>query len=221
MREEVKKRNWTSVKVHSADGFQANEADLVYILTTRSTPVADSLLRLIREKVLDFIRDERRATVALSRAREGVILHGNLKTMCTGEAWRGFVLEALRGTKIVSPDAYLAALESGTDPETLTLPPWTLGVTESGFTRGHPPSHLHPQLHLLQGANHTNPNARAIPYPTFYLLRGANPPFPQLQAHSLFQRTPKGSWTNSQIGEQRLDFWKSLIMDILLWGNFN
>ena len=95
MREEVKKRNWTSVKVHSADGFQANEADLAYILTTRSTPVADSLLRLINEKVLDFIRNERRATIALSRAREGVILHGNLKTICTGEAWRGFVLESL------------------------------------------------------------------------------------------------------------------------------
>ena len=166
MREEVKKRNWTSVKVHSADGFQANEADLVYILTTRSTPVADSLLRLIREKVLDFIRDERRATVALSRAREGVILHGNLKTMCTGEAWRGFVLEALRGTKIVSPDAYLAALESGTDPETLTLPPWTLGVTESGFTRGHPfksspPTASHPsrsESHQPQCSSHSLPN---------------------------------------------------------------
>ena len=71
MREEVKKRNWTSVKVHSADGFQANEADLVYILTTRSTPVADSLLRLIREKVLDFIRDERRDRRIVSGKRRG------------------------------------------------------------------------------------------------------------------------------------------------------
>lgn len=62
-----------SVKVVSAHGFQANEADFVYIVTTRSITGTDG------DRVPEFIKDERRATVTISRAKHGLILHGNLK----------------------------------------------------------------------------------------------------------------------------------------------
>ena len=104
------------IPVVSADGFQANEADLVYIITTRSVEQSDD------DRLLAFVKDDRRATVALSRARHGLILHGNLLTLSKGTVWRKFILEALKETEIVRPDSYLYALRSGTNPETITLP---------------------------------------------------------------------------------------------------
>ena len=116
MREHLRVLNLDSVKVVSADGFQANEADFVYIVTTRSINNTED------DRVLEFIKDERRATVAISRAKHGLILHGNLQTMSIGIVWKKFMLEALKHTKVCSPFSYLRALQSGTQPDTLTLP---------------------------------------------------------------------------------------------------
>ena len=73
--------------VVTVDGFQANEADLTYVLTTRSVEKLDEET----ERVLEFIQDQRRATVALSRSRQGLVLHGNLNTLAAGDVWRKFI----------------------------------------------------------------------------------------------------------------------------------
>ena len=127
MREHLRILNMDAVKVVSADGFQANEADFVYIVTTRSMTGTDE------DRVPEFIKDERRATVAISRAKHGLILHGNLQTMSAGIVWRKFMLEALKYTKVCSPSAYLKAVRNGTRPDTLTLPKLSAERTESGL----------------------------------------------------------------------------------------
>ena len=125
MHDQLRKHGITCVKVKSVDGFQANESDLVYILTTRSTPEA------VDGQVLEFIQDERRATVAVSRARHGIVLHGNLNTLCVGNVWKSFMCEALKETQVVSPKSYLNALCNVTEPETLPKPSWSFGETET------------------------------------------------------------------------------------------
>jgi superfamily I DNA and/or RNA helicase len=52
---------------------------------------------------LQFVKDKRRATVALSRAKAGLFIHGNLRTMAMGETWRKFFCAALERTHVVDP----------------------------------------------------------------------------------------------------------------------
>ena len=73
---EMRRRNLTRVLVRSVDGFQASEADVVYVLTTRSVDAAEG------DRSLEFIEDDKRATTALSRGRHVVIVHGNLRRRC-------------------------------------------------------------------------------------------------------------------------------------------
>jgi len=76
----------------SVDGYQSQESEIVYVLTTRSLgdeePSDDQ--RILTFDPLQFVKDKRRATVALSRAKAGLFVHGNLRTMAMGEAWRKF-----------------------------------------------------------------------------------------------------------------------------------
>ena len=96
------------VTVVTVDGFQANEADLTYVLTTRSVEKLDEET----EKVLEFIQDKRRSTVALSRSRHGLVLHGNLNTLAAGDVWRKFIDAAVERTYVTDPNDYLNSLEN-------------------------------------------------------------------------------------------------------------
>ena len=120
MKERLRALGINSVKVSSVDGYQANEADIVYLLTTRSISASDS------KTSLEFIQNDRRATVAISRARHGVILHGNLKTLSTGLVWRLFILYALGKTEALDPDSYLKMWRDGIPSKPISLPLWTL-----------------------------------------------------------------------------------------------
>ena len=96
------------VTVVTVDGFQANEADLTYVLTTRSVEKLDEET----EKVLEFIQDKRRSTVALSRSRHGLVLHENLNTLAAGDVWRKFIDAAVERTYVINPNDYLNSLEN-------------------------------------------------------------------------------------------------------------
>ena len=64
------------VRVVTADAYQANQLDIVVLVTTRSVELNSQTSR-----ILDFVTDDRRATVALSRQRHGLIIIGNLQTL--------------------------------------------------------------------------------------------------------------------------------------------
>ena len=64
-----------------------------------------------------------------------------------GDVWRLFILKALKGydtfkgTRIVTPSAYLEAVRNGRPPAKLVLPLWALGgPTEAGLVIDDPPS---------------------------------------------------------------------------------
>jgi hypothetical protein len=91
------------VKFITVDGFQPQEADIVYLLTTRSTGEVQSKREGAYFDPLKFIKNSRRTTVALSRGKSGLFVHGNLKTLATGMVWYKFFMAALEKTFVVDP----------------------------------------------------------------------------------------------------------------------
>ncbi|XP_065632688.1 uncharacterized protein LOC111996915 isoform X2 [Quercus suber] len=74
-----------TVKVKSIDGFQGGEEDLIIISTVRSNTRAS----------IGFTSDQRRANVALTRARHCLWILGNDKTLVnSGSVWETLVLDA-------------------------------------------------------------------------------------------------------------------------------
>jgi ATP-dependent RNA/DNA helicase IGHMBP2 len=59
-------------KISTVDSFQGSELDFIIISTVRSNS---------KGKV-GFIKDPRRLNVALSRPKEGLIIIGDLNTLC-------------------------------------------------------------------------------------------------------------------------------------------
>ena len=104
MREKL--RDWSNIRVLTADSFQANQADIIYLVTTRSPENNDAT----EGSALDFIKNDRRATVAISRARHGMVLQGNLNVLSEGKVWRAFMKTALEKTFVVSPREYKEAM---------------------------------------------------------------------------------------------------------------
>ena len=92
-------------RIMSVDGFQANQSDVIVLVTSRST-LSDS-----DSPILDFIQDPRRTCVALSRARHGLIIIGNLRTLRRGAIWNKYFTEALKTTHAVDSDKYLSLLQ--------------------------------------------------------------------------------------------------------------
>ena len=80
LQEEIRSREQLSqVQVSTVDGFQGAEADLVLFSAVRSNPAGH----------LGFLQDTRRANVALTRARCGLVVFGDAQTMrqASGSVW--------------------------------------------------------------------------------------------------------------------------------------
>uniref|UniRef100_A0A1I8C282 CCHC-type domain-containing protein n=1 Tax=Meloidogyne hapla TaxID=6305 RepID=A0A1I8C282_MELHA len=105
LQKEFEKLGW-NVLVVSVDGFQAQECDLVVLVTTRSSNRVGSL-----GESSNFLRDECRATVALSRAKHGLFLIGDIETLKGGKVWNRFISRASDFTQVVGPE-YLKVLRS-------------------------------------------------------------------------------------------------------------
>ncbi|KAL3075808.1 hypothetical protein niasHT_032011 [Heterodera trifolii] len=100
-------RERIEVLVVTVDGYQAQESDLVILVTTR-TSLRDGAL----SENSEFLKDSRRATVALSRAKSGLFLIGDFKTLSEGEVWNKFLETASEDSQIVGEE-YLQILRNG------------------------------------------------------------------------------------------------------------
>ena len=65
------KEKYQALKIDTVDGFQGMEMDYIIISTVRSNP----------DGFLGFLRSEKRLTVALTRARKGLIIIGDAKCL--------------------------------------------------------------------------------------------------------------------------------------------
>nr|CAD2198868.1 unnamed protein product [Meloidogyne enterolobii] len=106
LQKEFENLNW-NVLVVTVDGYQAQEADLVILVTTRSSSRADGL-----GDFSEFLKDDNRATVALSRAKHGLFVIADFETLRCGIVWNRFICRATEFTQIVGPE-YLQVLQSG------------------------------------------------------------------------------------------------------------
>jgi superfamily I DNA and/or RNA helicase len=98
----------SSIRFITVDGYQSQEADLIYLLTTRSLKDEPKLTqpRSRYGDPLKFVKDARRATVALSRGKSGLFIHGNLRTLALGSVWNNFIKAALDNTFVVDPSHF-------------------------------------------------------------------------------------------------------------------
>ncbi|KAL3095246.1 hypothetical protein niasHT_020397 [Heterodera trifolii] len=96
-----------NILVVSVDEYQAQEADITVVVTTRSSYREGNL-----SENSEFLTDSQRATVALSRARHGLFLIGDFAVLSVGEVWQRFIERASALTQIVG-QSYIQLLRSG------------------------------------------------------------------------------------------------------------
>jgi hypothetical protein len=82
------------VKVATVEMYQGREARFVLLSCVRSQHVHE-IDGVDRRFNIGFTRNPERANVALSRAREGLIVVGNFATLATCDVWRGVLDDAL------------------------------------------------------------------------------------------------------------------------------
>lgn len=71
----------SDVEVSTVDGFQGREKSLIVISTVRSNMEGD----------LGFLRDARRLNVSITRAKEGMVVIGNYRTLQCDENWAAWL----------------------------------------------------------------------------------------------------------------------------------
>lgn len=75
------KTDLKSIKVATVDGFQGQEREVIIFSTVRSN----------EQKKLGFLSDQRRMNVALTRAKRGLIVIGNRKTLSSDGKWKSWL----------------------------------------------------------------------------------------------------------------------------------
>jgi hypothetical protein len=83
------------VRSLTVDAYQAQESDVTIIVTTRSRNASASEGKGTNMK---FFEEDRRATVALSRAKHALFLIGDLVAISQGQVWKRFIEKALTRT---------------------------------------------------------------------------------------------------------------------------
>ena len=91
-------------RVGTVDSFQGQETDLVVFSATRSNDVDD----------MGFLRDPRRLCVAITRARRGLILVGDARTLRSSHHWTALIESCeSRGCFVDAGDLYASASDAG------------------------------------------------------------------------------------------------------------
>lgn len=76
------------VRVHTVDGFQGDECDIIIISCVRS------------KNTVGFLKDERRLNVALTRAKHNRIILGNVDTLCIKKSTKRVVIDAVENDEL-------------------------------------------------------------------------------------------------------------------------
>ena len=92
----LRQRRVEDVEVHSVDGFQGREKEVILVTLVRSK----------KKCSLEFVADLRRINVAVTRARRQLVLVCDTKTMCRDEGMRSLIQHIRRHGEIRSARKY-------------------------------------------------------------------------------------------------------------------
>nr|CAD2189623.1 unnamed protein product [Meloidogyne enterolobii] len=138
-----------NVLVVSVDGYQAQESDLIVLVTTRSKSKFEN------NENSEFLHDSRRATVALSRAKHGMVVIGDVESLSGGSVWQRFFEKASSFTKIVGIN-YLKGLRR----DLLNTQLVTADKTIAGVLEGPRQQQQGPNETWRQNSNAPGPSSR-------------------------------------------------------------
>ena len=94
-------------RVGTVDSFQGQETDLVIFSATRSNGVGD----------LGFLRDPRRLCVAITRAKRGLVLVGDVRTLRNSHHWSALIESCRSRGCLIDAQELLASAEAKDDDE--------------------------------------------------------------------------------------------------------
>uniref|UniRef100_A0A915LMX6 RNA helicase n=1 Tax=Meloidogyne javanica TaxID=6303 RepID=A0A915LMX6_MELJA len=110
IKEQLEARQVRNVSCSTVDSIQSQEADIVLLITTKTRTGS---AKKVEEETATFWTDPQRSNVALSRARFGLFIIGDLTILCKhGAVWSRFIHEARSQTVVVTPE-YVRLMLSG------------------------------------------------------------------------------------------------------------
>uniref|UniRef100_A0A914GZL9 RNA-directed DNA polymerase n=1 Tax=Globodera rostochiensis TaxID=31243 RepID=A0A914GZL9_GLORO len=103
---QLKARNNFRSTILTVDAYQAQQAQIIVLLTTRSRNIAAE-----HEEALSFLTNSHRSVVALSRAIHALFLVGDFDLLRRGRIWRKFIDHAATKSGIVGAE-YIQQLQA-------------------------------------------------------------------------------------------------------------